>query len=284
MYQQFVEAAAQQMGIGGPAGAIGAGAASWHQAPVLPGPGVPRQDQASGKPKPVVLEQTPGTQEWTPAAGVQPVYILVDESSGAAPCLEEAAEGLRLLLDNLRRAPAIRLSVLGFADQVTARMPMGAVDAHTQSPWLTTRGRTSFASTFEALHSRITPDVEGLKQQQLPVRRPLVFLLAASAPADEGVWQTPYDRLMDSATHRYAPKVVACGVGDTPEKLVAAIATQPEFGYVALPGSDMRTAVEQYWQTLIRSLVAYNRSLVDGEVAELGFDLPPGFKIAGGAS
>ena len=284
MFQQFVEGAAQQLGVGGTAGAIGAGAASWHQAPVLPGPGTRPPEQPNGKPNPVVLEQTPGTREWTPAAGVQPVYVLVDESAEAAQCLEESAEGLRLLLDNLRRAPGIRLSVLGFADQVTPRMPMTAVDAHTQPPWLTTRGRTSFAATFEALYSRITPDVEGLKQQQLPVRRPLVFLLAASAPADEGVWRTPYDRLMDSATHRYAPKVVACGVGGAPERLIATIATQPEFGYIAAPGSDVRTGVEQYWQTLTRSLVAYNRSLVDGEVAELGFDLPPGFRIAGGAS
>jgi hypothetical protein len=89
---------------------------------------------------------------------------------------------------------------------------------------------------------------------------------------------------MDSATHRYAPKLVACGVGGAPEQLIATVATQPEFGYIALPGSDVRTAVEQYWQTLTRSLLAYGRSLVDGDVANLEFPLPPGFKIAGGAS
>jgi uncharacterized protein YegL len=290
LFHNFVEAAAQQAGIAGPAGAIGApGVGSWNQPSVLPPPG---GDKAAGnagadeKPKPVVLEQDPATKVWTPSDGVQPVYVVVDESSGAAPYFEDMTAGLRQLLDALRQAPeiapAIRLSVLGFADQVMGRFPMGAVDAQSQLGWMTTRGSATYANAFESLFARITPDVEALKQQQLKVRRPVVFLLIATAPADPEIWQTPYARLVDATGHRYAPKMAACGVAGAPAEVVAAIATQADFGHVMVPGTDVKNAIAQYWQAMTRSLIAYGRSLIDG-VPDLRFELPPGFQIAGKA-
>jgi len=67
---------------------------------------------------------------WKPADGVQPVYVLVDESTNARPYIGELSDGVRGLLDALRQAPdvapAIRLSVLGYADQVMTRLPLEA--------------------------------------------------------------------------------------------------------------------------------------------------------------
>jgi uncharacterized protein YegL len=289
IFHNFVEAAAQQAGIGGPAGAIGApGAGSWNQPAVLPRPGAPAAaatgaPAAEAKPKPVVLEQDPASKVWAPSDGVQPLYILVDESSGASAHLDAITAGLGQVIESLRSAPeispALRLSVLGFADQTMTRLAMGAVDVRSQLGWMTSRGGASYANAFETLYSRITPDVDGLKQQQLSVRRPLVFVLSASTPVDQGVWRTPYDRLVDAASHRYAPKIMACGVAEAGAELIAEIATQPETAYVMVPGTDVKTAIENYWQTLTRCLIDYGRSLIGGQ-PDFKFKLPQGFRLA----
>ncbi|BCJ51941.1 hypothetical protein Asp14428_34160 [Actinoplanes sp. NBRC 14428] len=288
-FQPFVEGAARAYGLPGSAGAIaGPGASSWNQPPVLPalGSAPPATPPAQAGPPPreqVVLEQDPATKVWAPSDGVQPVYLLVDESTEAAAHLDDLGTGLRRLFDGLRQAadiaPAIRLSVLGYADQVAARMSMAPVDAATSVPWLTSRGVASYANAFETLYGRIAPDVSTLKAQGLTVRRPLVFLLAAAPAADEGVWQTPYARLTDPGTHPYAPNIVACGVGGASAGLIAAIATKPEFGYVADAGADVRAAIGDYWDALTRCLVTYGRTLLAG-APDLEFELPPHFHVA----
>ncbi|MGS2619255.1 vWA domain-containing protein [Micromonospora sp. LZ34] len=286
-FQPFVQGAAQAYGLSGAAGAV-TGPGTWNQPPVLPpsgGAGSSTPATPAGPPprEQVVLEQDPNTKVWVPSDGVQPVYLLVDESTGAAPYLDDLGDGLQRLLDGLRRAadvaPAIRLSVLGYADQVAARLSMAAVDAATSVPWLTSRGPASYANAFETLYGRISPDVDALKAQGITVRRPLVFLLAAAPPADESIWQTPYARLTDPATHRYAPQIVACGVGGATAGLIAAIATKPEFGYVATAGADVRTAIADYWDALTRCLVTYGRTLLAG-APDLEFELPPHFRVA----
>ncbi|MEU5962024.1 hypothetical protein ABZ777_12545 [Micromonospora parva] len=286
-FQPFVQGAAQAYGVLGTTGAI-TGPGTWQQPPVLPpstatAPTSPATPAGPPPREQVVLEQDPNTKVWAPSDGVQPVYLLIDESSGAAPYLDDLGDGLQRLLDGLRRAtdiaPAIRLSVLGYADQVAARLTMGSVDANTSVPWLTSRGPASYANAFETVYGRISPDVDGLKAQGITVRRPLVFLLAAAPAADEGVWQTPYARLTDPATHRYAPQIVACGVGGATAALIAAVATKPEFGYVATPGADVRTAIVDYWDALTRCLITYGRTLLAG-APDLEFELPPHFRVA----
>lgn len=283
-FQPFVQGAAQAYGLPGTAGAI-TGAGTWKQPPVLPPSGGAGPSTPAGLPprEQVVLEQDPNTKVWAPSNGVQPVYLLVDESNEAAPYLDDLSDGLQRLLEGLRRAadvaPAIRLSVLGYADQVAARLSMAAVDSGTSVPWLTSRGPASYANAFETLYGRISPDVDAFKAQGITVRRPLVFLLAAAPPADEGIWQTPYARLTDPATHRYAPQIVACGVGEATAGLIAAVATKPEFGYVATAGADVRKAIADYWDALTRCLVTYGRTLLAG-APDLEFELPPHFRVA----
>ncbi|MEV4638072.1 hypothetical protein AB0J80_12045 [Actinoplanes sp. NPDC049548] len=287
-FQPFVEGAARAYGLPGTAAAItGPGSASWNQAPVLPaiGGAAPAPPAQAGPPprEQVVLKPDPASSMWAPTDGVQPVYLLVDESADASAYLDDLGDGLRRLFDGLRTAadiaPAIRLSVLGYADQVAARMSMTAVDPSTSVPWLTSRGVASYANAFETLYGRIAPDVSTLKAQGLIVRRPLVFLLAAAAPADDGVWQTPYARLTDPGTHQYAPNIVACGVGGATAPLIAAIATKPEFGYVATADADVSTAIGDYWDALTCCLVKYGRTILAG-APDLEFELPPHFRVA----
>ncbi|MEU4422041.1 hypothetical protein AB0F81_15560 [Actinoplanes sp. NPDC024001] len=276
-FEPFLAGAANRMGVGGPTAgpAIAAppGTSTWGAEP------------AAEQPAPVILQQDPATKVWRPADGVQPVYLLVDESANARPYLDDLTDGLRTLLDGLTHAPevapAIRLSVLGYAGQVAMRRQLGEVDAGSQAPWITSQGgAVSYTNTFESLLSQITPDVEALKEQGLKVLRPIVFVLAASPAAESDAWLAAHRRLVDTTSHRYAPYIIACGVGDAPATLVSRIATNPEFGFVMAPGSDAHTAIEQYWQALLRNVLASGRSLIEGR-PQLAFEAPPSFQPAG---
>lgn len=263
---------------GGATGPAGPPAPS--AAPAAPAAAAAGGSAATDKPPAVLLEQHPGTGVWQPIHGVQPVYVMVDESSSAGPYITDLSAGVRSLHDALLKAPdvvpAIRLAVLGYADGVATRLPLDMVAAGGQPPWLTARGPARYASAFEALLASIPFDIEALKQKQPVVRRPVVFLLSAGAPSDGGAWRSPYRRLTD---HRYAPNVVACGIADAPPELIAAIATQPQYGTVMASGTDVRVAIEQYWQSLARNILGSGRALINGE-AELMVDPPAGFRIA----
>ncbi|AGL18926.1 hypothetical protein [Actinoplanes sp. N902-109] len=288
-FDRFIGAAAGQLGLpGGPPAALTAGA-GWSHAPVLPPAGpqpvVPAQagPPVAEKPEAVILQQDPATKVWRPADGVQPMYLMVDESTAAAPYISDLSDGVRGLLGTLAQAsdiaPAIRLSVLGFADGVATRLPLDQVTAASQSPWLITRGDADYAGAFETLLDQITPDIEALKQQGLKVLRPVVFLLSASAPGDDG-WRAQHRRLVDPAGHRYAPGIVAYGVGEAAAPVVAAMATRPEFGYVMTAGTDVHTAIDQSWRALSRDIIAAGRALVSGSPA-LTVQPPTGFRLAG---
>ncbi|EWM68057.1 MULTISPECIES: hypothetical protein [Micromonospora] len=256
--------------------------AGWTQPPVLDPAGHAPAD-GRDKPPAVILEQDPKSRVWTPAAGVQPVYVMVDESADVAPWIGDLSNGLHTLHDALVQAadvsPAIRLAVLGFADEVASRLRMDVVTAGSQSPWLTPRGPANYANAFETLLDSIGHDIETLKAQQPNVRRPIVFFLSGSAPRDGESWTSPYRRLVDRASHRYAPNVVACGIGAAPPALIATIATEPAFGFVMVPDSDVHAAIAQYWRALAVSVIDSGRALIDGS-GELTISPPVGFRIA----
>ncbi|WP_433686989.1 vWA domain-containing protein [Micromonospora carbonacea] len=262
-------------------------ASTWTQPSVLPGQrpaaGVGGPSGADGKPPAIVLEQDPGSRVWKPADGVQPVYVMVDESQDVRRWIGDLSAGVHALHDALVHAPdvapAIRLSVLGYADEVANRLPLEMVAPGSQSPWLTARGPASYASAFETLLDNITHDIEALKAQQPKVRRPIVFFLSAGEPSDGRAWVSPYRRLVDRHLHRYAPNIVAAGVGDASPALIASIATDPAFGFVMAPEADVSAAIEQYWRALIQSVIGSARALIEGS-AELVISPPAGFRVA----
>jgi uncharacterized protein YegL len=268
-----------QMGVG-PMPAISAGA-TWSQPSILPVGPVPA-DPAQ-RPPAVVLEQDPGTKVWKPADGVQPVYVMVDESSAVAPYIGDFSDGVHQLHSALLRAsdvaPAIRLSVLGFADELATRLPLESVVAGSQSPWFAARGEASYANAFEMLLDRIGEEIPALKEQQQKVLRPTVYLLVGSDPGPDGMWTSPYRRLTDRGSHRFAPNIVACGFGSAPADLIARIATDPALGYVMAPDADVHDAIAQYWRYLARYILASGRALIDGR-PDVAYEPPAGFRLA----
>ncbi|GAA2601584.1 hypothetical protein GCM10010435_96210 [Winogradskya consettensis] len=276
-----------QMGLAAPPAAVQSTA--WTQPPLLSRADPPAAVGPAGqpaKPEPaVVYEQDPVTKVWQPSDGVQPVYLMVDESAGVGPYISDLSNGVHALHDKLLRAadvsPAIRLSVLGFADQLATRTRLEAVVSGSESPWFAARGPADYARAFEMLLDQITPDIEELKQQQQKVLRPVVYLLSGSDPGDDTTWASPHRRLIDPAAHRYAPHIVATGFGSASARLISTLATQPELGYVMTPDTDVHQAIRQYWESLAQTILDSGRALIAGRPdLELAPRPPSGFRLA----
>ncbi|ATO13227.1 hypothetical protein CO540_04790 [Micromonospora sp. WMMA2032] len=270
--------------IGGvPAKAPVAAATTWSEPPVLGGPASQPSTDPPGRQPAIVFEQDPTTRVWKPADGVQPVYLLIDESTEMGPYIPDLSDGARALHEELMKAadvaPAVMLSVLGFADHVATRLPMETVVQGSPSPWFAARGPVSYANAFEALLDRIGPDMETLKTQGYQVLQPLVHVLSGSSPGEGEEWGVPYRRLVDPETHRWVPNIVACGFGPAPARLIAEVATRPQSGHVAPQDLDARIAIQRYWQSLGRNILATGRSLIEGR-PELAMDPPAGFRLA----
>ena len=268
----------RQMGAAPARPSISPAAATWSEPSMLP-----RTDRPGQGGPAVVLEQDPATKVWKPADGVQPVYLMVDESADVAPYIGDLSNGIHQLHETLLRAgdvaPAIRLCVLGFADELATRRRLEPIAAGSQSPWFTARGSASYANAFERLLDTIDQDIPALKQELPRVLRPTVHLLSGSDSGGDQLWTSPYHRLVDRSTHRFAPDIVACGFGAAPAGLIDQIATDPQYGYVMAPDSDVHEAIAQYWRSLAKYILASGRALVTGR-SDVIHEPPAGFRLA----
>jgi uncharacterized protein YegL len=232
-----------------------------------------------------IVSDEPGRHRWTPGAGVQPIYLLIDESAEATPQLDELDAGVSALLKTLRRAEevaaAVRLAVLGYADHLSVRMPLSRINGTTATPHLHGGGPASYAAMFETLAERIDQDIEQLQEELVEIRRPIVFLLSASAAGDN--WTNPLRRLVDERLHSYAPSIVACGIGAAPPDLIARIATERGQGFVPEPGTDTADAIEHYWKFVVQDILDLGQDVLNGrDESEIGS--PEGFRVAADAA
>ena len=213
---------------------------------------------------------------------VIPVYIVIDQSTAVQPCVNELNAGLNSLFDALIAQPAVaatvRLSVFGYADEVAVRLALATVQAGTERVQLSAHGPAHYAAAFEQLLDSIPRDVEQLKSQQPNVRRPQVLFLSGAQPIDESRWSSVYQRLVDRNQQRYAPEIVACGVGAARPETIARVATRQELAFVAESGA-LPTSVEQYFAFVTRQIVAYGRSVLDGLPGPV-ISAPDGFRPA----
>ena len=251
--------------------------AEWIEPPVMQQPA----EQVSAQEAEIVPDDEPGQHRWKAGVGVQPVYILIDESAEAMPQLDEFDAGIAALLRILRRAGdvagAIRLAVLGYSDDLRVRLPISKVSETTVTPHLHGGGPASYAAMFETLADRIDQDLEMLEEEPLEIRRPIVFLLSASAPGDN--WMNPLRRLVDQRLHPHPPSIVAFGIGAAPADLIAGIATDPGQGFVPAPGTDIDTAIAQFWNFVARDILDLGQDVIDGREESL-IVAPEGFRVA----
>jgi uncharacterized protein YegL len=247
--------------------------ADWAEPPVL--------ETQGGTQEAEVLDET-GSRRWTPSDGIQPVYVLVDESEAAVPDLYYLDAGLSRMIQAIAAdddvGPAIRLAVLGYADHLTVRLPLTKVTALTEPPHLAAGGAAGYAAMFELLGERIDSDLETLEEEPSAVRDPVVFLLSAGPAGDN--WTKPRQRLVNPDLHRHIPTIVAFGIGAATSDLIAGIATEHGNAFMAVPGNDTATAIEHFWDFVAHDILSLGRRLVDDRALP-DVPGPDGFRVAG---
>jgi uncharacterized protein YegL len=212
---------------------------------------------------------------------VLPVYVLADESSSMRKHIEALNNGLAQLHEALLGEPMaaakVRLSILGFADDVRTRMRLADLRRETKLPALSVRGRTDYARAFGDLRRRIPADVRTLKYEGYRVHRPAVFVLTDGQPSDDS-WLDAHHALVDRDITPEAPNVIACGIGAARAETILRVATRPEFAFVALAGVDIGAAIAQFCTALTRSII--NSAPRSTEPPRLVVQQPAGFSMA----
>jgi uncharacterized protein YegL len=213
---------------------------------------------------------------------VLPVYVVIDQSVAVQECVAELNAGVNSLYDALIAEPAIagivRLSVFGYADDVAVQLALATVRDGTPRVHISSYGQSHYGAAFERLLDCIPRDIEQLKAQQPNIRRPQVLFLSGAQPADGSHWSPVYQRLVDRDQHRYAPDIVACGVGAARAETIARIATRQELAFVA-NDEHLERSIERYFAFVVRQVVSYGRSVLDGGPGPL-VCAPDGFRPA----
>jgi uncharacterized protein YegL len=249
--------------------AVQATVADWTDPPVLSPEGDTQEAQ---------FVEGEGGRRWTPADGLHPVYVLIDESEDAVEHLYHMDTGLIRMLAAIAAeddiAPGIRLAILGYADHLTVRLPLTLVTAQTEPPHLVGGGAAGYAAMFETLAERIDQDIAELGEAQSNVRDPMVYLLSASPASDN--WAKPRQRLVDSHLHRHIPTIVAFGIGDATPDVITGIATRRGDAYMALPGTEPAIAIDHFCDYVTQAILSLGHRLTD-ERALPDLPAPEGF-------
>jgi uncharacterized protein YegL len=238
---------------------------------------------------PVAAEARPAadvtdTTGWDSTLGILPVYVVVEESEAVQPWIDELDAGIASLHAALAGTPAaahrVRLSVLGFADDVTVHRALAAPREDDPRPRFTARGGTRYGNLFADLLIRIPADIAALKAQDETVHRPTVFVLTAGRPTNGADWRALHARLVDRDVLSSAPTIVACGVGKADADTITKLATQPQGAFVAGPDADVRDSIRRFFAALVHSVLQSGMALGMGR-QELVVEKPEGFRMAG---
>jgi uncharacterized protein YegL len=211
-----------------------------------------------------------------------PVYVLADESASMKDWAEQLNAGLVSLCETLASEPMIaakvRLTVLGFSDDVAVRLARADLRATESLPELKIRGATNYNAAFQDLLTRIPADVAALKQEGYLIHRPAVFFLSDGQPSFQ-TWLKPHRRLTDKAVTAAAPNIIACGIGQVQPKTILQVATQKNFAFVSVAGADIGASIAEFFSALTASVVQSGRSL-NSAAPELVVEQPEGFRMA----
>ncbi|MEV4623485.1 hypothetical protein AB0J74_32860 [Asanoa sp. NPDC049573] len=283
-----------------PSAALPAGREAIPVRPTEPSPATPPASATMGgdaarrgedeRPPPVVRpprERTPTIDMTLPQPPdatvlVQPVYLVLDESDGAAAYLPTVDEGLAQMVAALTRqggaAAALRLAIIGIGETARTVQDFAAVRDLAPRPVLKPRGAARYAPVLDELDRRIPEDVAALKTAGHRVRRPLVFLLSLTMPTAGDPWSEAQRRLTDQASRRAAPHIAVFGVGRVDQFLIKRLATRAEFAFTSPGDIDVHAAIRAFTASLLSNLGRLAAALVEG-TDELYIGHPDGFDI-----
>ncbi|MET9472509.1 MULTISPECIES: VWA domain-containing protein [unclassified Streptomyces] len=212
---------------------------------------------------------------------ILPFYMVCDESGSMAG--PDGVDTINAALPDLHHeistnpsvADKTRFALIGFSTQASLLQPLADLSELTQLPSLSAGGVTSFGAAFRLLKDTIDKDVAALKSEGHDVYRPVVFFLSDGIPTDDD-WRTA---LKELNAFRYAPKIIAFGIGDADAAIISEVAN-----FKAFMQQDQSitpaVALREFASSLTRSIVNSATSM-DSQGGE-GFQLDvqdhvPGF-------
>ncbi|MFI7012055.1 VWA domain-containing protein [Streptomyces sp. NPDC050145] len=186
---------------------------------------------------------------------ILPFYLLCDESgsmsgdpiasiNGALPELHHE------ISTNPTVADKTRFCLIGFSDDANVLQPLVDLSDIEEVPALSAGGLTSFGAAFRTLLRCIETDVAALKAEGHEVYRPVTFFLSDGIPTDEG-WEQAHKELLAS---RYAPKIIAFGIGDAEEATIGRVANFRAFMQKDSSVTAAK-ALREFASSLTRSIV-----------------------------
>jgi uncharacterized protein YegL len=215
-------------------------------------------------------------------ASLLPVYMVADESGSMRDHMRELNAGLASLHATLFNEPMVaakvRLSLLGFAENVAVRLSQADLRDCMRLPLLVARGATNYGAVFHDLLTRIPADVHALKSANFMVHRPVVFFLTDGAPSDGEGWRTPYAKLTNRAETPAGPNIVAFGIGQANPATISQVASNPQYAFVAIPGANVGAAIASFCTAFTQSVVESGRSMSSG-ASELIISRPDSFVL-----
>jgi uncharacterized protein YegL len=202
-----------------------------------------------------------------PEGRVLPIYLVVDASGSMAEHFSTLHDGLTSLREKMEESPAaaaaVRFSMILFGSRVQTPMKIADFNEITDVPSFGNLGRTNFTIVFQELVKQIPLDVTLLKGENYRVLRPAVFFLTDGYPNEGGDWTQAHAQLV-SESNTWRPNIMSFGVGAADAATVKAVASRPQYSFIAIEGADMGLALGEFMAALQRSVVSSGISVSAG--------------------
>jgi uncharacterized protein YegL len=166
-----------------------------------------------------------------PGSQVLPFYIVCDESDlmepiGGIAAMNQALPDIHAeIASNPLVSDKCLISLITFAETAEELMQLTKLSDVVAMPGLQARGASKYGPVFTLLREVIERDVENLKFYGAEVFRPTVFFMTAGEPTDDPEWEDSYRSLMDKATFRQYPNIIAFGVHGASASTIGKIGT-----------------------------------------------------------
>jgi uncharacterized protein YegL len=186
---------------------------------------------------------------------ILPFYLLCDESgSMTGDPIDAINRALPDLHHEISTNPTVadktRFCLIGFSDDASVLQPLVDLSDIDEVPALSAGGLTDYGTAFRTLLRSVEKDVAELKAQGHEVYRPVAFFLSDGIPTDED-WPTAHRELLNS---RYAPKIIAFGIGDAEAQIIGQVANFRAFIQKDNSVSPAQ-ALREFASSLTRSIV-----------------------------
>ena len=195
---------------------------------------------------------------------ILPFYIVCDESGSMDGIggIDAVNQALPELHSTIAADPLVsdkcRIGLLTFSDQAEELLPLTRATDVSAMPGVQAKGMTNYGEAFNLLRYVIGRDIADLKSQGFQVFRPAVFFITDGEPTDEQTWEANYRALVDKATNRQAPNVIAFGVNKANAGTIGKIGTVGAF--IANAGINPGNALKEILRSLTHSIVSSSSS------------------------